>query len=106
MPAPSPSPIHQTPDGVILTVHVQPNAARSEYAGLHGDAVKIRIAAPPVEGAANEAVRRFLSERLGVPLRRVTLLAGQTGRRKRIKLIGVHAKEVTARLTSGGEKER
>ena len=83
-------PIHDDIDGVLLTIHVQPNAARSSYAGLHGDALKIRIASPPVDGAANEALCRFLSEELGVPMGHVMIRSGHTARRKRIfiKAIG------------------
>jgi uncharacterized protein len=82
-------PIRATARGVGLTLHVQPGASRTEAAGLHGDAVKIRIAAPPVDGAANEAVIRFLADRLGVERRAVRLVAGVSGRRKRVEVDGV-----------------
>jgi len=66
----------------VLTVHVVPRASRSEVVGMHGDAVRIRLAAPPVDGAANEELVRFLAERLGVPRAAVTIAAGHTSRRK------------------------
>ena len=70
----------------MLALHVQPGAKRTEVAGMHGDALRVRLAAPPVEGRANEALLRFLSEAFGVPLRQVTLLQGQTSRRKRVRI--------------------
>ena len=73
---------------LLLHLHIQPGASRTEIAGLHGDALKIRLAAPPVEGRANEALLRFLSELFQVPLRQVELRAGTTGRRKRVAILG------------------
>ncbi|HKN88340.1 MAG TPA: DUF167 domain-containing protein [Nitrospiraceae bacterium] len=72
-----------------MTIHVQPNASCSNYVGVHGDALKIRIASPPVDGAANEALCRFLSERLAVPMSQVTIKAGHGARRKRVLVKGV-----------------
>lgn len=71
MPSSHLSSIQDNAEGVLLTVHVQPNAARSNYVGVYGDALKIRIASPPVDGAANEALRRFLSEQNPFLLRSV-----------------------------------
>jgi hypothetical protein len=74
-------------DGAItLTVHAQPGAKRTEVAGAHGGALKIRIASPPVEGKANAALRAFLAEAFGVPTRNVTLLRGDSGRRKTVSI--------------------
>ncbi|MES2306222.1 MAG: DUF167 domain-containing protein [Gemmatimonadota bacterium] len=81
--------IAATPTGVRLTVHAQPGAARSEIAGVHGDAIKVRLAAPPVDGKANEALLRFLAELFGIPLRQVTLVRGMASRTKVIDLVGV-----------------
>jgi uncharacterized protein (TIGR00251 family) len=75
-------------DGSItLTIHAQPGAKRTEVAGVHGGALKIRIASPPVEGKANEELRRFLAEAFGVPLRNVTLVRGETSRRKTTRIV-------------------
>lgn len=63
-------------------LQVQPRASRSELAGLHGSALKVRIAAPPVSGAANLELVRFLAELLGVPRSQVQVIAGQSSRRK------------------------
>jgi uncharacterized protein (TIGR00251 family) len=75
-------------DVIILALHVQPGAKRSETAGLHGNALKIRLAAPPIEGRANEALLRFIAELFGVPLRDVELLRGAQSRHKMVKVIG------------------
>lgn len=87
--------IQDSPEGAILTVHVQPKAARTEYAGVHGDALKFRVAAPPVEGAANEALCAYLAERFGLPKSAVGMLAGLGSRRKRVRLKGVAGRRVS-----------
>lgn len=73
-------------DEVTLTLHVQPGAKRSEVAGLHGDTLKLRLAAPPVEGKANKALLRFLSEAFQVPLRNIELKQGAQSRHKVIRI--------------------
>lgn len=80
----------QREDGgaLILTLHVQPGAARTEVAGMHGDALKIRLAAPPVEGRANDALRRYLANAFGVAMRDVIIERGETSRRKVVRVIG------------------
>lgn len=65
-----------------LTLHIQPGARKTEVAGLHGDALKIRLAAPPVDGKANAALIAFVAQRLDVAKSAVTLKSGQTSRRK------------------------
>lgn len=72
-----------------LIVQVQPRASRSEVAGRYGDAVKIRLAAPPVDGAANEELVRFVAELLKVPKSAVTITAGLTAKRKTLEIAGV-----------------
>jgi len=85
-------------DRAILTIHVQPRASRSEVTGWHGDAVKIRLAAPPVDGAANAALVAFLAERIGLPRAAVTVIAGTTSRRKRVAIEGRSSEAVLAAL--------
>lgn len=76
-------------DNVItLTLHVQPGAKRSEIAGLHGDALKIRLAAPPIEGRANEALLKFMAGVFSVPLRNVELHHGSQSRHKVVAVTG------------------
>jgi hypothetical protein len=79
----------QSADGrITLTLHIQPGAKKTEFAGLHGDALKIRLAAPPVDGKANEALVKFLAEVLHLPKSAVTLKSGQTSRRKVLEVSG------------------
>lgn len=69
-------------DNITLTLHVQPGAKHSEIAGLYGKALKIRLAAPPVEGRANEVLLKFIAGLFDVPLRQVTLQRGEKSRHK------------------------
>ena len=69
-----------------LTLHVQPGASRTEVAGTHGDALKVRLTAPPVDGKANAELLRFLAEAFGVPRRNVTLLRGELSRAKVVRI--------------------
>jgi len=85
---------------VRVTVHVQPGASATAVAGPHGDAVKIRVAAPPIDNAANLALVEFLAERLGVPKHRVRVVRGATGRRKIVEIAGVSAEAVDAALAA------
>ncbi len=86
------------PEGIVLRVHVQPGAGRSAVVGRHGDALKVRVAAPPVEGRANEASRSLVSEALGVPESDVELISGQSSRAKRFRLNGLDSEEGEKRL--------
>ena len=81
-----------------LVVHVQPRAKTTEVAGRHGDAIRIRLAAPPVDGAANEELVRFLAVRLGVPRAAVRVAGGAAGRRKTIAVDGLTAADAVRRL--------
>lgn len=85
-------------NGVLLTLHIQPGAKKTEVVGLHGDAIKLRLAAPPVEGKANEALIDFLSRTLGLPKAHITLISGQTSRSKRIAIAGGDAKVIEQKL--------
>lgn len=69
-----------------LTLHVQPGAKKNGIAGTHGEALKIRLAAPPVDGKANVALLAFVAERLDVPKSAVTLKSGQTSRQKVVEI--------------------
>ena len=93
--------IQATPTGVRLRLRVQPRASRTEITGVHGGALRVRIAAPPVDGAANEALIRFLAERLGLPRSAVRLVAGETSRTKVVEVDGLGARELPARLGLG-----
>ncbi|MEK9711155.1 MAG: DUF167 family protein [Thalassolituus sp.] len=75
----------QGPD-LLLICHLQPGAKKSDFAGLHGDAIKIRIQAPPVDGKANAELIRFLAKAFGVSKRDVELVSGELNRHKRLKI--------------------
>jgi uncharacterized protein (TIGR00251 family) len=79
---------------LTLTLHIQPGAKKTEVAGEHGDALKIRLAAPPVDGKANAALLAFIAERLGVPKSAVTLKSGQASRRKVVEVEGASVEAV------------
>jgi hypothetical protein len=91
--------IETTPDGIILSVRVIPRAARSCIDGTRDGALLVRVNAPPVEGAANDAVVEILAAALGVPKRRVTIVSGVRGRHKRVRVAGVNAAAAAARLS-------
>ena len=74
-----------------LTLHIQPGARKTEVVGLHGDALKIRLAAPPVDGKANGALLEFIANRLGLAKSTVSLIGGQTSRRKIVGLTAAPA---------------
>lgn len=83
---------------VVLRLHVQPGAGRSELIGRHGDAVKVRVAAPPERGRANDACRRLLAEVFGIKESAVVIVAGETSRSKRVALMGAEPGAVRAQL--------
>jgi uncharacterized protein (TIGR00251 family) len=86
--------IEDRPGGVRISVHVQPRASRTEIAGAHGDALKVRLAAPPVDGAANEALVTFLTDRFAVPRRAITIVSGAQSRAKVVEVAGLTAADV------------
>ena len=81
-----------------LKLRIVPNGKRNEVTGEHGDAVKIKIAAPAIEGKANEALLEFLAEKLGLHRRNLTLIAGEKSRDKLIEIAGLDATEARGRL--------
>jgi uncharacterized protein (TIGR00251 family) len=90
--------MERTKGGVRLRLRIQPRAARTELVGLHGDAIRIRLSAPPVDGAANEALLKFLADKLSVPLRAVRLTAGEASRSKVVTVTGIDLQHVAERL--------
>ncbi|HSA91359.1 MAG TPA: DUF167 domain-containing protein [Burkholderiales bacterium] len=74
---------------MILELHVQPGAARTEFAGKHGERLKVRLRARAVDGAANEALIEFLADHFGVPRRNVTIVSGTRSRAKRVSIEGI-----------------
>ena len=90
--------IKATPDGAILTIRVVPRASKNSIDGPLGDALKIRLQSPPVDGKANKALVRFLADMLDLSASRITILSGETGRSKRIEIRGVAEASVRAKL--------
>ncbi len=78
-------------DGVVLRLHVQPGAKKTEVAGQHGDALKIRLAAPPVDGKANACLVAYLADLLGVAKSAVSVVSGESARAKRVRIAGIDA---------------
>mgnify|MGYP001232305599 CR=1 FL=1 len=85
---------------VRFSVRVQPRASRSEVVGLHGDALKVRVHAPPVDGAANAAVIEVITAALAVPRRAVRIVSGESARSKVVEVDGLGAAELRLRLGS------
>ena len=85
-------------EGVVLSLHVQPGAKTTEVVGLYGDALKIRLAAPPVDGKANECLLEYVADTLNVPKRQVTLVSGLSSRSKWVAVVGMTAKEIERRM--------
>jgi uncharacterized protein (TIGR00251 family) len=85
-------------DGIVLRVHVQPGAGRSAIVGRHGDALKVRVAAPPVDDRANEEAIGLVAEMLEVKPRQVSIVDGERSRLKRLRVSGVEVEDADARL--------
>ena len=102
-----PSWARRSADGlsITLTLHVQPNARANQFAGPHGDALKVRIAAPPADHRANQALLDFLRESLGVPRSALRIVQGHTARRK-IVAIGADCRQVANRIRLWDEEAR
>ena len=94
-----------TPDGTVLTLRLIPRAAKNAIQGEHGDALKIRLCAPPVDGAANAALIEFLSDTLSLPRARIRLLSGHTSRTKRVLLAGLSASAIRTKIQAGTQEK-
>jgi uncharacterized protein len=90
--------LRQSGEDVVLTLHIQPGAKKTEVAGQHGEALKIRLAAPPVDGKANDCLIAYLAERLGIAKSRLELVSGASSRAKRVRVVGVGAPMVANKL--------
>jgi uncharacterized protein (TIGR00251 family) len=91
-------PIRDTPAGATFQVKVHPRARKNAITGVVGDALKLALTAPPVEGRANEACISYLAEFLNVARSSVTIAAGETSRQKLIRVAGMQAAQVEERL--------
>ena len=91
-------PIGDTASGATFAVRLHPRAKKNAITGTLGDALKISLTAPPLEGRANQACIEFLADLLKLPRSSITIAAGQTSRNKLIRISGLSAAEVEARL--------
>ncbi len=90
--------LQPTPDGIILEVRVIPRASKSGVAGTRGDALLVRLHAPPLEGAANTELIRVIPPTPDVPPRAVSIIAGEHSRQKRLRIVGIDAATATSKL--------
>ena len=95
------TPFRATAAGTSIAVRVQPRASRSEIVGLHGSELRIRLTAPPVDGAANDALIQFLAGELGVARSELALVSGGSSRSKVVLARGITPAEAAARLRVG-----
>ncbi len=92
-------PLKETKIGVTFPVHVIPRASKCEMVGTTNGALKVRLAAPPVEGKANEACLRFLAEQFNLPRNRLSIVGGRTSRKKIVQVSGMTTNEMAMLLT-------
>ncbi|WP_083436807.1 DUF167 domain-containing protein [Thermincola ferriacetica] len=90
--------IEQHSDGITFKIKVQPKASKNELKGVQGDSLKVKLTAPPVEGAANEACIRFFAELFSVAKSQVEIITGHTSRTKLLKVKGLTKEEAEKRL--------
>jgi hypothetical protein len=90
--------LRESNEGLFLTVRVTPRSDRDEITGIYGDALKIRLNAPPVDGKANDRLVRFLSEHLKIPSAQVQILRGFASREKQLLVTGLNREELLTRL--------
>ena len=83
----------------LLSVRIIPRASKSAIAGRRGDAILVRVAAPPVDGAANQALIELLAKALAIPKRNISIVAGERSRDKRVSIAGISDAELSARVS-------
>ncbi|MFA5183262.1 MAG: DUF167 domain-containing protein [Syntrophales bacterium] len=86
--------IKEIPDGVLLKLKVLPRSSRCEIIGCHGDALKIKVTAPPLEGRANEEIIEFLAETLGIKKGQLAIVAGHKSQHKTVAITGCNGREL------------
>lgn len=91
--------ITQHGQAVVIEISVQPRSSSTGVVGMHDGALRVRLTAPPVDGAANAALIAWCAKTLGVRRADVSIVSGQTSRRKRVAVQGISASDVVARLT-------
>ena len=89
----------ETSGDLVFNLHIQPGAKKTEIVGLHGDALKIRLAAAPVDGKANASLAAYLAKQLDVPRSQVELISGAASRKKRLRVKGAAARALAEFLS-------
>jgi len=97
-----PSFIQERPEGLVLAVKVQPRSSKNEIGGAMGDELKVKVTAPPVDSAANDALIDFLADTLHCPRSAIRLLRGRTSRHKQLLIVGLSGDQVGRRLGTNG----
>jgi uncharacterized protein len=97
--------IETTADGVSIKVYAAPRSSSNKVVGVHNGEIKVALAAPPVEGAANRALVEFLAKALGVPKGNVSLVSGEGSRHKVVRVTGVRVEAVVEKLLPGSRLE-
>ena len=87
---------------LYITLHVQPRSKKTAIVGVHGDALKVKVAAPPVDGAANEALVKYFSKFLSLPKSKIEIMQGEGSKFKVIAIVGVSESEFTSLLIKEG----
>lgn len=85
-------------DGVVIKIKVQPRASKNRIAGMLGDALKVTLTAPPVDGAANAACIEYFSSIMNLPKNRLEIISGQTGRTKLLKIFGIKIADLKEKI--------
>ena len=102
---PIPDWLQLTPAGVIVSLYIQPRASKNEIVGQQGDALKVRLTSPPVEGAANKLCSEFIAKLCGVAKSDVSICSGEKSRQKRLLISGVTPKSVQSALNAAIKKK-
>lgn len=89
----------EDPTGVLLRLHCLPNAPKTQIVGIHGESLKLKIHAPPVDGKANLEIIRFFAEELGLPKNRLDILSGEKSKGKSLRIQGLSWNEIKAKLS-------
>jgi hypothetical protein len=97
------SPVVSKGDGVLINIKVVPSASKTEIAEFGIEAIRVRIAAPPVDGEANKELTRFLAKFLGVAKSSVQILKGESGKNKKVLVVGLGAVEAETKLKLGAK---
>jgi len=95
--------IRELSEGLLISINVQPRSSKTEIIGMHENSLKIKLTSPPVEGAANSLLIRFIAKELGISKSRIDLKSGEKSRKKKLIIKGCSKEEVIQKLTANIE---